>query len=368
MAGISGPKGIAVDPAGGRVFAASYTGNSLVVIDSAAGRIMRTVPDIPSPNQVAYDPGLNRIYITNRDQSTLTVLDGATYAVLATVPVGLLPFGVAVNPTTHRVYVANFESARVDVVDGLNNVVLARVSLTNSKPTFVAVDEARNVAYALTSLGEVYKIKADNTAERWLHLADSGLVGLAFNPALDRLYISSYAGLVYVIDAATAGQVAQVAVPGEPHALAVNPNGNAIFVAARGTEVYRIDGADNSYSGAATVGNGDGDGVAVDAGTNRIFVANFADNSVTMLHDVCADTPAADQNTDAHPNTHGDIDCDAHAHPHRHADVDHRAGRARPPAPRQCDRAWCRRGRRAGVPGSWSGAFPHRCDRCKRLL
>ena len=119
------------------------------MLDSASGRITCTVPDIPSPNQVAYDPGLNRIYLTNRDQSTLTVLDGATYVVLATVPVGLLPFGVAVNPTTHRVYVASFESARVDVVDGLNNIVLARVSLTNSKPTFVAVDEARNVAYAL---------------------------------------------------------------------------------------------------------------------------------------------------------------------------------------------------------------------------
>ena len=143
----------------------------------------------------------------------------------------------------------DFESARVDVVDGLSNVVLAHVSLTNSKPTFVAVDEARNVAYALTSLGEVYKIKADNTAERWLHLADSGLVGLAFNPALDRLYISSYAGLVYVIDAATAGQVAQVAVPGEPHALAVNPNGNAIFVAARGQRSLPDRRERNSYSG-----------------------------------------------------------------------------------------------------------------------
>ena len=123
--GIPGPKGIAVDPDHGRIFVASYTADSLVVIDGAAQRIERTIPNIPSPNQVAYSPSLNRIYATNRNQNTLTVLNGATYATVATVPVGEKPFGVAVNPLTHSIYVANFDSARVDVVDGLTNTVVA---------------------------------------------------------------------------------------------------------------------------------------------------------------------------------------------------------------------------------------------------
>jgi YVTN family beta-propeller protein len=291
FAGISGPKGIAADPDHARVFVASYTGNSLVVLDSAGQRIARTIPNIPSPNQVAYDPALNRIYVTNRNQHTLTVLNGATYTVMATLPVGEKPFGVAVNPLTHRVYVANFESARVDVIDGATSAVVAQVSLQNSKPTFIAIDAARNIVYALTSLGEVYRIKADNTAERWLHLADSGLVGLAYNPNLDRLYISSYANLVYVVDAASGGQLAQIPVPSEPHALAVNTNGNAVFVAARGSQAFRLDGNDNTYSGAGAAGSGEGDGVAVDTGDNRVYVSNYADNSVTVLMDTCAPAP-----------------------------------------------------------------------------
>ena len=289
--GIPGPKGIAVDPDHGRIFVASYAADSLVVIDGTAQRIERTIPNIPSPNQVAYSPSLNRIYATNRNQNTLTVLNGTTYATEATVPVGEKPFGVAVNPLTHRIYVANFDSARVDVVDGLMNTVVAQVSLQNSKPTFLAVDTGRNLVYALTSLGEVYRIKADNSAERWLHLADSGLVGIAYNPVLDRLYVSSYANRVYVYNAATKAALAEVTVPGEPHALAVNTNGNAVFVAARGNEVYRVDGNDNTYSGAGAAGNGEGDGVAVDTGSNQVYVSNFADNSVTMLLDTCAPTP-----------------------------------------------------------------------------
>ena len=64
-----------------------------------------------------------------------------------------------------------------------------------------------------------------------------------------------------------------------------------MFVAARGNEVYRVDGNDNTYSGAGAAGNGEGDGVAVDTGSNQVYVSNFADNSVTMLLDTCAPTP-----------------------------------------------------------------------------
>ena len=319
----------------------------MVVIDGAAQQVERTIPNIPSPNQVAYSPALDRIYITNRNQNTLTVLNGTTYATLATVPVGEKPFGVAVNPLTQRVYVANFESARVDVIDGTTNAVAAQVSLQNSKPTFIAVDTRRNLAYALTSLGEVYRIKADNSAERWLHLPDSGLVGIAYNPVLDRLYISSYANAVYVYNAGTAGQLAQVPVPSEPHALAVNTNGNAVFVAGRGREVYRVDGNDNTYSGAGAVGSGEGDGVAVDTGSNQVYVANFADNSVTMLLDPCApapptrtptptvtftptktptSTPTATRTptpTTRRRSGHDHIDPDSNAHAHPNDDIQH---------------------------------------------
>ncbi len=291
LTGISGPKGIAADPAGGRVFVAGYTGNSLAVINTAARRVERTISGIPSANQVAYNPALNRIYVTNRDRNTLTVLNGTTYAILATIPVGALPFGVAVNPTTNWVYVANFDGNSVDVIDGASNLPIQRVMLPN-KPTFLAVDKRRDLTYALTSWsGDLYAIDASLTARLLLHVPDSGLVGVAYDPASDRLYISSYANVVYVYNAATGAPIAQAAMPGEPHALAVNPNGRAVFVAARGSEVYRIDGSDGSYSGAGAARDGEGDGIAVDAGTNLVVVSNYNDNSVTVLLDGCAPAP-----------------------------------------------------------------------------
>ncbi|MCX6032114.1 MAG: DUF4397 domain-containing protein [Chloroflexi bacterium] len=288
IAPIAGPKGLAANPAAGRVYAASYMSNNLAVINTATNAVERTVPGIASPNQIAYNPTLNRIYVTNRDSASLTVLNAATYAVEAVVPVGSQPFGVAVNPVTNRVYVANFGSNSLDVVDGLTNSVAAHIGLPNL-PTFIAVDTGRNLAYVLTNWsGDVYAVDGSNTARKQIHVNDSGLVGIAYNPILDRIYISSIAPKVYVYDAATLAPLAEINLPGEPHALAVNTNGNAVFVAARGNQLYRIDGNSNTYTGAVSVGNGDGDGVVVDTGSNRVYVANYADNSVTALFDSCA--------------------------------------------------------------------------------
>lgn len=290
LTGIQGPKGIAVNADAGRVYVASYAANRLTVVNAATHAVERNI-NMPSPNQVAYDPGLNRIYVTNRDANTLTVVDAATLTILRTVAVELQPFGVAVNPVNHQVYVANFNSNSVSVIDGSSSTVLARVGLPNL-PTFVAVDTARNRAYALTSWsGDIYTIESDNTAKLLLHVPDSGLVGLAYNPALDRLYVSSIANVVYVYEVKTGLRLATVTVPAEPHALAVNPNGNAVFVAARASQLFRIDGNNNIYSGAGATGSGEGDGVAVDPATNRVYVSNYAGNSVTVLSDPCATPP-----------------------------------------------------------------------------
>jgi uncharacterized repeat protein (TIGR01451 family) len=290
VGGIAGPKGLAVNAEANLIYVASFDADRLIVIDGATRNIVRTVP-VPSPNQIAFSPTLNRIYITNRNAGALTVLDAATYVTIATVPVEALPFGVAVNSLTHRVYVANYASNSVSVVDGLTNTVIARVGLPNL-PTFVAVDAGRNLAYALSNwAGEIYAIDAGNSARLLANAGDSGLVGVAVNPALNRVYASGIGGKVYAYNAANGERLAALDAPGDLHALTVNPNGNAVYIAARGNALHQVDGDHNVYNGSVTVGQGDGDGVAVNPATNEIFVSNYNDDSVSVLLDACAPLP-----------------------------------------------------------------------------
>ena len=318
---IAGPKGLAVNEAANLVYAAQYSDNSLAVIDGATNAVVRVVRQIPSPNQVAHNPVLGRLYVTNRDAGTLTVLNDASYAVVATIPVESLPFGVGVNPNTGRVYVANFNSNSVTVINGYTNKVVARLGLPNL-PTLIAVDSVNNLVYTLSNwAGTVYVIDQNDTLREFAQVHDDGLVGLAVNPALNRLYVSSISKKVYAYDTQTRERVAVVNLPGEPHTLALNPNGNGIYAAAKGNELYLIDGNNATYNGATAVGSGEGDGLVVNPRTNRVYVSNYSDNSVAALFDTCAPEPPPVTVTPTHTPTPTRTPTAAH----RHADILHDA-------------------------------------------
>jgi len=68
-----------------------------------------------SPSGLAIDPAGARLYVANRESDTLSVIDLGTLGTVATVPVGHAPFGVTIQGG--RVFVANVQSGDVSVVD-----------------------------------------------------------------------------------------------------------------------------------------------------------------------------------------------------------------------------------------------------------
>ncbi len=291
--GIPQPKGLAVNPDRNLVYAAAYSANALVVIDGTTHTVQQTIPGIDSPNQIAYDNVRNRLYVTSRNTARLIVLDANTYAPVGQVPVGQLPYGVAVNSLTQRVYVANFGSNSVQVIDAATLTVVETAGLPNH-PTFVTVDVTRNTAYVVSNeSGNIYAIGPDNLVSYLLNAGDSGIVGLAVDEALDRLFISSVGSKVYAYDLQTRLRQAEIALPGTPKVLAVNPGDHQVFASPWGNarDLYQVDGAGLTYRGALPAGWGDGDGLAVNPLTAHVYLANRFDNTITVARDTCAAPP-----------------------------------------------------------------------------
>ncbi len=88
------------------------------VINTETNAVVATIPVGSYPEGVAVNPAGTRVYVTNVESGTVSVIDAATNMVVATVPVGMKPFGVATNPAGTRVYVGNFKSDTVSVIDG----------------------------------------------------------------------------------------------------------------------------------------------------------------------------------------------------------------------------------------------------------
>ncbi|HXJ56065.1 MAG TPA: YncE family protein [Verrucomicrobiae bacterium] len=75
----------AIDVKGHRLFVAALGNNTLEVIDTAEGKLLKTISGPHKPTGVLYLAGQNQIAVANGDDGTLKVFGGDSYALVKTV-------------------------------------------------------------------------------------------------------------------------------------------------------------------------------------------------------------------------------------------------------------------------------------------
>ena len=237
-------QGIAVNPAGTRIYATTFTGDRTFVVNTATLALITTGAQAAgfNPAGIAFNATGTRGYVANVGVNSVLVFDPATFAALANVPVGVTPVRVAVNPAGTRVYVTNAASNNVSVIDTTNNTVVGTVVVgTNPR-------------------------------------------GVAVNPTGSRVYVTNAsAGSVSVIDTSTNLVIATVAVGTNPDSVAVNPAGTFAYVTNGGSNsVSVIDTAGNTVVATVPVGSAP-EGVALNPAGTFAYVANFGGGSVSVI-------------------------------------------------------------------------------------
>lgn len=256
--------GVAVDPTGIRVYAASMNGNpgSLYAIDRATNAVVGSVAVGRSPFGVAVSPDGRRIYVTHVGRTVsgaVAAVDVAARGALtiaANVTVGGAATGVAVSPNGRRLYVAN---------------VVGRISVVDT----ALIGSAASPVIATVVTG-------------------GGLVGIAVSPDGTRLYAAdSRANKLWVVNTALLGTatdpiIGSVSVGIGPFGVAVSPDGRRVFVANAGSDTVSV--VDPSLLGTGTtpvvaappVGDGP-HGIAVTSDGSRVYVVNRFSHSISVL-------------------------------------------------------------------------------------
>jgi YVTN family beta-propeller protein len=314
----TGPAGVAVNPVTNKIYVTNLNSANVTVIDGATNAIT-TLTAGTQPAPVAVNTVTNQIYVANQGSANMTVIDGASNTVTATVGVGTLATGIAVNPVTNQIYVTGQNDNSLTVIDGPTNKTTTLTVGTH--PTEVAVNPVTNKIYAGNFVSNNVTVVDGATNATTSVTAGTTPSGAAVNPATNKIYVANNGSSnVTVIDGVTSA-TSTVTVGTNPSLVAVNPLTNKIYVMGRTITV--IDGATNAttnipctcninstqsiavnpvtnkiYAAVTSTGVFVIDGatnattpitadqtfaIAVDTATNKIYLANFNNNLVSVV-------------------------------------------------------------------------------------
>ncbi len=284
-----------------------------LVLPASAGAqtVATTIPLGAQPGAMVVNPVTNKIYVTTCSQHrphSVTVIDGQTNAITA-IP-GICPPALAVNPVTNKIYGYDPGSGSIVIIDGATN---STTMVTESHGSgAVAVNSATNKIYLANASANSNPTASvtvlDGPTNSIATIVDSntsglGAVAIAVNSATNKIYVANSSitgatipGNITVIDGAT-NSTTTVTDPNAmwPFSVAVNSVTNKIYVANIGDgknngNVTVIDAATNSITTVtdpnALLLTGIHEwefAVAVNSGTNKIYVANADSNNVTVI-------------------------------------------------------------------------------------
>ena len=233
-----------------------------------------------SRQAVALNPVTSKAYAVETEEDSIAVVDGMTHKVTS-VKVGKAPVAIVVNAATNRVYVANHGSGNVSVLDGTSNVLLATVDV-GSLPYSMAVDPASNTIYVSNIYSQTMTM-IDGATNRTSSMKIGSWDAMLADPQRSRVYLLGYESADITILDVKAREKNRVPM-GAMHlwGLALNPSSGNLLV----TRVGRADvvSYDVESKESAVIKTGEYPcAVAINSKTNRAYIANYLDDSVTVI-------------------------------------------------------------------------------------
>lgn len=223
---------------------------SLIVVAGAnparSQAVTASIPTAPGAAAIAVNPVTNTVYVASGTNNVVTVINGSTLKT-STVAIGAGAVAIDIDTSTNKIFVANRTDSSVTEIDGATNAT-STIAL-HGTPASLEVNSVTHKVYAPMdtfmgsySYGAVEQI---DEATGSVTDIDKGII-----PTLQEITINPVTDMIYVA--------------------------NSRFSGVLSTTV--INGADNSY---AYVSDATGS-MAVDTGTNQIFVASIVGGLVDI--------------------------------------------------------------------------------------
>jgi YVTN family beta-propeller protein len=290
-----------------RIVQTNSAGDSVMLIDPAANKVVGEIAGIEVNHGAAAAPDGSRLYVTNEAESTVDVADLKTLKVIKSIPLTNHPNNIAISKDGRRVYAAIVAGAgAVDVIDTATLTRVKTIRTDGGIHNVYVTPDGRFVVAGSIPGKKITVIDQRTEEPLWTVATRDGVRPIAFEQAADgsvaRMFaqLSNFNGFI-TIDFNTHqinGEVKLPEVPaaervteglqGSPaHGLAVAPDGRTLGVLSKmNTRVYFYSLPDLKLLGESKVGHHP-DWLTFTPDGKRVYVANAGSNSVSVV-DVAA--------------------------------------------------------------------------------
>jgi YVTN family beta-propeller protein len=279
VTGLNNPSATVYNPTTGKVYTVDAEADAVQISDDAAGTTVR-VKVGAEPVSIAADSNNGRAYVANAGDGTVSVIDGKTDAVLATVAIGANPYSIAADSAAGKIYVTRTYSDHLTVIDAATNQVSG---IKAGSPDLLVVNPKTHIVYLLGYEGGNLVVLNGETQAVTESSVGMHAWGMALNSDTGTLYIARIGNAEVAV--LKPGSASPIMIPtgNIPCSIAINPQTNMVYVANYAdNSVTAIDGAKDRVVAKIPAGERP-QAVAVDAGRNLIYVANTRANTVTAI-------------------------------------------------------------------------------------
>jgi YVTN family beta-propeller protein len=291
------PAAVEMDKSAGHAFVVNRASNTVTMLNSATRAVLRTVAVGKDPITVAVDSKLGRALVVNHAGNTVSFLDTTTGSVLHTSAVGRSPSAVGLysGQRLNRVFVANTASDSVSLLDTKTGAVLRTIAV-GRQPTALVVDTTTNRVFVANSgSGTVSMLEA--STGRVVRTIRVGTDPAAVDTTTGHVFVANRgSGTVSVLDdqtgallhTTTVGKAAPIgwltALVGKaPIAVGVDTTTGRVFVANPASNTVSVlDGDSGALLHTTAVGTAPSD-VEVDDANGHVFIANTGSDTVSVL-------------------------------------------------------------------------------------
>lgn len=272
------------------VFVSNSGSDYVTVIDRSLERVIGAITVDETPEGMTLNATQDLLYVVNSGARTISVIDTAQLSVIDTIPlmVGLKPTDVVFMPDSPtsidgKLYVINRMSNDVTVVSTSSKRVIKTVSV-GTLPSAIAADTSRREVYVANERSNNLTVirTSDDTVSSQIPV-DKRPMGII--PGKDKLYVLNEGSYNISVVSPSLRRVTSTIALSDPPARGTRAFDGRLYIAnATADSITFISSLDVMTR---TIKAGGGPiAMAGDERRNRLYVANYADGTVSLVEPI----------------------------------------------------------------------------------